>query len=82
MKLTKKAREELRAVLRNAERARAYIHSDHVAVCYRQSHATTTLHYQRPSDGAALYEVERAYGSDLVGLDVAIERLGSFLATH
>jgi hypothetical protein len=82
MRLTNKARAELRAVLRNAERARAYIHADSTAVCRRDRAATTTLHYSRRSDGAVLYEVERAYGSDLCGLDVAIERLGSFLATH
>lgn len=81
MRLTKKAREELRAILRNAERAREYIHSDRVAVCRRDTQATTTRHYTR-ADGSVLYEVERAYGSDLVGLDVAIDRLASFLATH
>ena len=81
MRLTNKARTELRAVLRNAERAREYIHADHIAVC-RRGPATTSLHYSRSKDGAGMYEVERNHGSDLCGLDVAIQKLGSFLATH
>lgn len=77
MNLTKKQRAAIECALRNAERAHAYIHDPRIAVCRRDSQATTTLHYSRP-DGA-LYEVERAYGSDLTGLDNAIAELRSLL---
>lgn len=72
--LTRVQTRTIEHALRAAERARTYIMSEHTAVCVR-SHGTTTLDYIRPSDGAALYEVERAYGSDLTGLDEAIHTL-------
>ena len=64
--------------LRNLERGMAYVHSADTAVCKRGGFATTTLHYTR-ADGSVLYEVERAYGSDLVALQIAKETLESFL---
>lgn len=81
-KLTKAVRAELAAVLRDAERARAYIFAENTVVCRRDTIATTTLHYSRAKDDAVLYEVEKEYGSGLCGLDSAINRLGHFLATH
>lgn len=77
--LTRKQRSAVESALRNAERARTYIHAPHIAVCRRDSVASTTLHYSR-QDGASLYEVERRYGSDLVGLDNAIQELRNLLA--
>lgn len=79
-KLTKKQTEELERVLRNLERAEKYIFAPDTAVA-RRSHGTTTLDYIRKSDGKALYEVERAYGSDLTGLKAGIEFLRDFLNT-
>jgi hypothetical protein len=81
MKLTKQVREDLRFVLRNAERARAYLFDPQIAIARRGNHATITLHYVR-ADGETLYEVNKDLGSDLTGLDAAISALGAFLATH
>lgn len=78
MKLTRKQVRELETALHDARRARAYIMAPHVAVAHR-SKGTTTLDYTR-ADGAALYEVEREYGSDLCGLDACIARLERFLS--
>jgi hypothetical protein len=82
MRLTNKAREELRRVLYHAERAQSYINRREVAVCSRRSVATTTLDYVRPSDGAVLTESNKEIGSDLCGLSMAIERLSAFLVRH
>jgi len=76
--LTRKQRAAIEYALRNAERARAYLFSDSVAIARKGGVATTSLHYARV-DGAVLYEVEKAYGSDLTGLDSAIGALRSFL---
>jgi len=81
MKMTKAARRELEAVLRNAVRAREYVMAEGTAVCRRRTMATTTLDYTR-ADGSVLCEVQRAYGSDLCGLDTAIQRLEGFLTMH
>ena len=77
MTLTKKQTAHLERVLQNLERAEKYIFAPETAVA-RRSHGTTTLDYMRP-DGKALYEVERAYGSDLTGLKSGIELLRDFL---
>ena len=87
MKLTNKAREELRGVLRHMERGRTYVMADHIAVCRRASPGmngkpTTTLGYQRPSDGACLSEVNREVGSDLCALETAIDHLAAFIVRH
>lgn len=81
-RLTKAQTHALRRVLRNAERAQAYIMAPETAVARRASSATTSLHYRRESDGACLYEVERSYGSDLCGLETALGFLRDFLAEH
>lgn len=78
MKLTQKLVKRLEYALRNAERAHRMIHDPSVAVARRSTLASTTLHYTRP-DGAALYEIERAYGSDLVGLETCIAELRSII---
>ena len=44
MKLTRKLQKRIEYALRNAERAEAYIMSKDVAVCRRESFASTTLH--------------------------------------
>ncbi len=81
-KLTKAQRDDLRFVLRNAERAQAFIMADRVAVCTRKNMGTTTLDYTRASDGTALTEVNRDYGSDLTGLEAAIKALASFIVRN
>jgi len=81
VKLTRKLQKRIEYALRNAERAEAYIMSKDVAVCRRESFASTTLHYTR-ADGGILYEVERAYGSDLTGLQSAIAELRSIIASQ
>jgi len=81
VKLTRKLQKRIEYALRNAERAEAYIMAKDVAVCRRETFASTTLHYTCP-DGGILYEVERAYGSDLTGLHNAIAELRSILASQ
>ncbi len=76
-KLNKRQTDKLMTILRNLEQSRAYIHRPDMALTVRGK-ATTTLHYTR-QDGEALYEIERAYGSDLVKLDTAIQSLRLFL---
>ncbi len=80
MALTKADRRSIEYALRNAERALAYLRGDRVAVCVRKPVATTTLDYTR-QDGAVLYEIDKAHGSDLVGIDNAIAELAAILAT-
>ena len=80
-KLTKNDRIALRIVLLHAERAKSFLDDPQIAVARRGTIATTTLHYSR-ADGSTLYEINKEYGSNLTGLESAIERLGHFLATH
>ena len=80
MKLTRKAKAHLNQLLHHAQRALDYIHSEDVAVC-RRSMGTTTLDYARP-DGKFLYEIEKSYGSDLCGLEMAIAGLKEFIEYH
>ncbi len=79
MKLTRKDRNALESVLYHAKRALTYIEKPSIAVCHRDTVASTTLHYSRHSDGAVLYEVEKSYGSDLCGLRDTVTRLERIL---
>lgn len=78
-RLTKKQTNELMATLRHLERARAYLFAPHIAIAHKGTKATTSLHYVKPGDGSTLFEVEKAYGSDLTGLDMGIQSLRTFL---
>lgn len=79
VKLTRKQRRTLEHVLADAQRAQMFLHRADVAVGRVSQHATTTLHFTR-ADGQAFYAVDKHYGSDLVGLQSAIESLRAFLA--
>lgn len=68
-KLTKKQRAYLFDALADLEAVRRYIFSGHTAVCHRDKHPSTTLHYTRRCDASVLYEVTREYGSDLCRLN-------------
>lgn len=81
-KLTRNQRAALDYALRNAERTYNYILSDRIAVCAIQDCATTTLHYTNPTSKTCLYPLEKAYGSDLVGIQNTIQTLRSVLATN
>ena len=82
-KLTKKDRAALESVLQNAERAERYIMREDIAVCrVGKQPATTTREFTRSCDDRKLYEVERAYGSDLCGMQTAIGKLRDFLRSH
>ena len=81
-RLTNKDRHELRRVLSDMERARAYLDQPNHAIVVLGGPATTTLHFTRASDGQTAYEVNSHYGSDMAGLGRAIGALGSYLATH
>lgn len=82
-KLTRKQRAALEAIERDLKRALAYINAPETAVARRSAEGTTTLHYTRPASslapGGALFEVEKEYGSDLVGLASGLSRLRAFL---
>ena len=77
--ITRKQRETLERALYHLERGQKYIAKPNIAVCVRDRMATTTLHYSRQADGTSLYEVEKAIGSDLCGLDDAARILRAFL---
>lgn len=70
-KLTRAQRADVEGALHHLERATRYVMNERTAVCRRDTHATTTLHYVRASDGASLVEVAKDIGSDLTGLDDA-----------
>jgi hypothetical protein len=78
VKLTRKQCASLESALQHFERAKRYLFAPETAVA-RRSHGTTALDYIRPSDGKALYEVEREYGSDLTGLAMGIAELQAIL---
>ncbi len=80
-KLTKMQQKRIFYALCNLERARAYLFNPRLAIAKRDSMATTALHYAR-ADGQCLYEVERAYGSDLTGLDNGIAELKLLLTNQ
>ena len=78
-KLTRKQRDQLGAVLAGLRRARDYIERDSTVLAIRSSHATTTLHYTRPSDGSVIYPVNKHIGSDIAMLHTGIHDLHQFL---
>lgn len=78
-KLTNKQRRVIEIALDHLNRANKFITTDNIAIARKGSFASTTLHYAR-ADGSTLYEVEKAYGSDLTGLQAGIETLNSFLS--
>jgi hypothetical protein len=81
-RLTNRDRQVLRTILADAERAQRYLDRPDLAVAYKGGAATTTLHYTRAIDGAVLYELDKAHGSDLIGLPLAIRALAEFLTHH
>jgi len=81
-KLTRAQALELRAAINHLRRAQGYLFSEQVAIARRDTMATTTLHYQRPSDGACLFEVNKHYGSDLTGLGEGLRLLSRFIEEH
>jgi len=81
MRLTNKAREELRRTLQQLERAHDFIMQDNMAVARRGGPATTSLHYIR-DDGEVLYEINKEVGSNLCGLSMGIDKLAAFIVSH
>ena len=67
MKLTKRDRHALEGVLYDIERARDYILQPDLMLTRRRRVATTTEDYTN-AKGEVCCEVEKAYGSNLVGL--------------
>jgi hypothetical protein len=62
-KLTKAQRRTIERALESIVTAKERFMDPRGAWCSRDSMATTTLHYVRPSDGACLYELARGDGS-------------------
>lgn len=77
-KITKYQQKELSLVLNNIGRTIEFIEQDTIAICRRDSTATTTLHYTR-DDGCVLYEINKRLGSKLVSLWQAEDTLKTFL---
>jgi len=77
-RMTKKQTSQIESAIYHIGRSMKFIQSPRTVVAMRDTMATTTLHYVRPSDGAVLYEVDKEIGSDLTGLEFAkreLERL-------
>ena len=77
MKLTNKARNELRRVLSNMERSRAYLDRPDIVVAKVTKHPLTR-DYVSPELGA-LKPLTKWAGSELATLDTAIDELAAFL---
>jgi len=77
-KFTRVQKLQLEHVLRNATRALHYVMQPDVAIARKGGVATTTLHYFR-ADGSVLYEVDKEIGSDLCGLQSAVDDLQRLL---
>jgi hypothetical protein len=75
MKVSRAMKLRIEYALRNAMRAHRYLQRTDVAICKRDTAATTTSHYSRQPDGACLIEVNRHIGSDLTGLQSCIASL-------
>lgn len=67
-KLTKAQRQTIELALSKALRVQAYINRPDVAVGYISDRATTTLHFERASDGKAFQSLAKDIGSDLAML--------------
>lgn len=80
--LTQKDRRTLEHALDRAKAARDYIMSERIALCKVDTLASTSMHFTRGYDSRILYEIERSYGSQLVGLEDAIKILSNFLESH
>ena len=76
-KIAKYQKKDLDSVLRNMNRAISFIEQERIAVCRRDTSATTTLHYTR-DDGNILYEITKDDGSNLVGIRQARRELQLF----
>lgn len=74
LSLTRVQRIHVESALRNVSRALTYLQRADIAVCRKGGPATTTLHYTR-ADGSTLYEVDKSIGSDLCGIESALEDL-------
>lgn len=78
-RLTRRQREHVGAALAAIDRATGYLMRPTTVVAMRKAAATTTLDYRRESDGAALCEVAKDYGSDLCALATARQRIQNLL---
>jgi hypothetical protein len=82
--MTRKQRDRIDRAINHLNRALAYVEGPEVAVC-RRSHHLQPIGATCPADGYVncgghtLYEVERAYGSDLTGLRMGIDELAKLL---
>ena len=78
-KIAKYQRHELERILDSIKRTIAFIEQERIAVCTRDTFASTTLHYTRPGDDSILYEINKSHGSELVFLWQAEHQLNAFL---
>ena len=79
MRLTNKAREELRRTLAHLERARRYLDEERTIIGRLYGMRSMNEYWR---DNESLSPVEKWHGSNLAGLDTGIEKLAGFLARH
>ena len=82
MKLTKKAREELRTALRHMERAQAFIDAPSTHICVESRMSSADVLSREPYDSLRVMPITKECGSHIVGLRTAIDYLADFLVRH
>lgn len=77
-KTSKQNIDQLLGILRHIKRAKDYIAKESTIVC-RRSSGTTTLDYHNAKTDDYIYPVNKDHGSDLCGIDFALEQLERFI---
>lgn len=81
-KLTKTQQRQLKQILDGLNWGRDYLMRPDTIVAKQHHHATTTLHYVRPSDGNVIYPIDKEIGSPLAGIHTASDNLAQFIAAN
>jgi hypothetical protein len=79
-KLTKAQRIALGHIRYDLARGAEYLREQSTFIGRKKSAATTTIDFSRPSDGVAVCEIEKEYGSNLCGVFSALESLDRLLS--
>jgi hypothetical protein len=80
MKLTKKAVQELNNILRNATRCENFIYNENTLVCTKTS--LKNGHSFVNTQGDAINSINKFCGSNLVGINDAVNSLRKFIAIN
>lgn len=79
MQLTKKSREDLSDVLRRLELAENFISDNDHKICSIARSALNSPNYYTNNAGETIQEITKFYGSELMQLKNAIDKLKIFL---